>query len=372
MMATPRATPVLELEQSEDHGPPFDVLLLGRAGLGKSTTGNTLLQAKAPRSFSREWFECKPGAHSVTKSCKLLTNHFVKPHWRVLDSQGFAPSDALSGGHTIYQANLAILREILTVQARENLAFKRILYFVPGRGPPERADSTLQEEISVMYYFFGTTIFENMVLVATVHRSMSTKNQLSETVLEEGREIFQEALKAVMKDSLSENQALPERIPKPPMIYLSLQDKGEELLDELEEQNVEHSNGLHLEFMDDVCARCATKLMAVEGKRAYAVGENDEPIVYTDTLCHPAFINKYGKTEKIIGGISIIITLGLAKVAGVPWFTNSEEVCMNHQCHKPPGSGGCLKVGEKYELSAVMGNLKAAKTYITSDHTNML
>ena len=100
-MATPQAPPVLELEQSEDHGPPFDVLLLGRAGLGKSTTGNTLLQAKAPRSFSREWFECKSGAHSVTKSCKLLTNHFVKPHLRVLDSEGFAPSDALNGGHSI-------------------------------------------------------------------------------------------------------------------------------------------------------------------------------------------------------------------------------------------------------------------------------
>jgi len=358
-------------QESENDDSLFDVLMLGRTGTGKSTTGNTLLKANAPRSFSREWFDSRSGAHSVTKSCKLLTNYYVEPHLRVLDVQGFAPSSALNDGYNIYQANLSILREILLVQAKERLAFKRILYFLPGRGPPERADASLQEEISVMHYFFGNTIFENMVLVTTVHESMSHKGILTDAALQKGREVFRVALGCVIQKTIPEGKAAPE-IPNPPIIYLSMQDTGEELFDKIEEQNVIHSNGLKLEFSRDVCARCATKLMAIQGKTAYAIDDKGEPVVYAETLCHPTFVPKFGKTERVVGGISLIFTLGLLKLAGVPWFTNSSEVCLNHNCRNPPGSRGCMKVGEKLELSAVTGNIKAANTYITTDHTNKL
>ena len=198
--------------------PPFDVLLLERMGTGKNTTGNTLLRMNPP-----PWspFLCSSGVLSITKLCKLLTNDRVTPHLRILDSLGFAPLDALNRGYNIYQANLAILREILMERARESLAFKRILYFIPGRAPPERANSILQEEISVMYYFFGTTTFENMILIATTNRKRSKKNVFDDEDLKGGQEIFRAALRAVIQKRFTEDHAGPE-IPNPPMIYLSI------------------------------------------------------------------------------------------------------------------------------------------------------
>jgi len=210
-----------------------------------------------------------------------------------------------------------------------------------------------------------------MVLVTTVPPSISRKGALPDVALEKGREVFQFALRCVIEKTIPEGQAAPE-IPNPPIMYLSMQDTGEELFGKLEEQNVVHSNGLKLEFSKDICARCATKLMAIQGKMAYATDDEGKPVAYGETLCHPTFVRKFGKTERVVGGISLIFTLGLATLAGVPWFTNSEEVCLNHICRKPPGSRGCMKVGEKLELSAVMGNIKAANPYITTDHINKL
>lgn len=251
------------------------------------------------------------------------------------------------------------------------MAFKRILYFIPGRAPPERADSILQEEISVMYYFFGTTIFENMILIATTNQKRSKKNAFDDEDLKEGQEIFRAALRAVIQKSFTEDHAGPE-IPNPTMIYLSLEDTGEEIYDNIRRQNVVHMNGLQLQFVEDVCARCAIKLMTVQDKQAYAVDEDGTPVVYTDTFCHPSIVRKYGKTERVVGGISIVVTLGILKLAGMPWFTDSQEVCINFNCRNPPGSKGCLKVGARHELSTIIGESRAAKAFITFDHTNKM
>ena len=87
---------------------------------------------------------------------------------RVLDTPGFSPS-MLEADVTAYKANLQIFRWIVREQLdpKKNMAVQRLLYFLPNRGVPEKADATLQEELKVMYYFFGTAVFNNMVIIAT-------------------------------------------------------------------------------------------------------------------------------------------------------------------------------------------------------------
>ena len=47
-----------------------------------------------------------------------------------------------------------------------------------------------------------------------------------------------------------------------------------------------------------------------------------------------------------MGGIAYIVLLGIPKLAGASWpgFFNSDEECAD--CKKPPGSDGCVKVGQ--------------------------
>ena len=47
-----------------------------------------------------------------------------------------------------------------------------MLYFYPHRGTPEKVDGALQEELKVMYYYFGEEIFKCMVIVLTLEPSI--------------------------------------------------------------------------------------------------------------------------------------------------------------------------------------------------------
>ena len=42
---------------------------------------------------------------------------------------------------------------------------QRLVYFLPDRGPMEKADAVFQEELKVMHFFYGPAIFECMVVV---------------------------------------------------------------------------------------------------------------------------------------------------------------------------------------------------------------
>ena len=105
-----------------------------------------------------------------TVDCEVLSNETSKT--RVMDVPGFFVGAMVEKDQTaveqLGESNLDIMRKIVRIQTALSMEFKRILYFLPARGPLERASAHLKLELSWMAHFFGTSIFKTMVLVATI------------------------------------------------------------------------------------------------------------------------------------------------------------------------------------------------------------
>ena len=425
------ATPGTELIESlpgnviasedEEESSYFDVMMIGKTGSGKSTVGNRLLdidpETKALMGVYRpgeditnvikQWdedgdqkpyFEMGDGNESVTKRCKVLSNEKNKD--RVLDTRGFADTENTQRDGVI-KGNLQSFRWILQAQRAYNLRFSRVLYFLPNRGPPERADGTLQEEISVMYSFFGQQIFDVMVIVVTNNkRDHFQQAGFSEQNFSETNEVFKSAFQNTTGTSL----------PKyPPVIYIPFKDDpykkiiSADVISDAErlyfspecdsptstsshERNFASSVKMTLDMtrkekrrmlqnfqgkcfkFEDRCTRCAVKM--VQQKLPSGV---EVPVEVVDTggsitkhdesRCHAFFIPKHSRFIRFVGGVAHLVTFGIGKIyesvskkKSWPWFTNSEEVCVI--CKMPPGSNGCSPVnqcidirGESYMIS---------------------
>ena len=60
---------------------------------------------------------------------------------------------------SVKQGNLQIVRWLIRAkESKSQLKLKHIVYFLPVRGPPEKADGTLQEKLQVLYHFFGAKV----------------------------------------------------------------------------------------------------------------------------------------------------------------------------------------------------------------------
>ena len=372
----------------------MNILLIGMTGQGKSSTGNKLIDAgpgndnveqrtsvriqglllhqsisEAGRSHLA-FEESDTLTESTTKTCQLLLNKLHRVC--VLDVPGFSADSSTAKECGVFQANLGIFRSILRIQEDLNMPFHRIVYFLPIRGPLEKASGDLQEEIKVMYHFCGNAIFERMVLVATNHKRRQkfgfTSDDKSDT-----RETFKRSFE------LATGARCPFDANGPPIVYVSFEDDGATLRKKISEAQVTNKTGFYCGFVETVCAKCAITIRSSDGEELGSNTTKDPQGALkdvNDSKCHPIFLPRYSTLEKIIGGVAHITT-----TVGIPYpvsqlvgdercfpfvrFFNSDEICP--KCNNPPGTPGCTRIRAGPCTIEWHGK---KETIMTVDHTN--
>lgn len=383
------------LNQKEEY---FDIMLVGMTGQGKSTTAEKLLIANPhgnkcdcppktdsleeslTKSISLENFSIwqvhtdddieeftkyltrlvrfgslkdphlmvntvRSSSDMATKFCQVLSNDATNV--RVLDVPGFNDSkaydsDATATRESLYEAsvgitsaNIGITRNVIRIQADLGMCFRRVLYFLPCRGPLERSSALLKLELKQFEYVFGRPVFESMIAVATVPDHYSLKNEpdiekFPQKWFEQCEKHFTEALRAVLGD---------EDVPKVPTIFISLSEPCESILEKVKGAKVSHDY-LVLEFNPSTCASCGRRIGRWDGEgiTCSTLQGPESSISYEESTCHPAFKRSL---------LSYVLGPKMMEKITRKWPSYKGECCV--ACEKQPGMLGCLKIGQKYK-----------------------
>ena len=370
-----------KLDATREEEKSLVILLLGRTGQGKSHLGNKLLEVvedpnghscsvlpvekaekdlcapdkelalPSPADYKPEYFTTARGPLPCTRTTKVLSRR--EPNVTIIDTPGFASNTTLHD-LGVYRANLALFRNLIKERRTTESRVNRVVYFLPVRGVLERADGVLQEELKVMHHFFGNTIFASMVVVATFAKKHQ-RYPFTEEDIQETTESLEVSLKS----------AIPKDTPAcPPVIFIGLSEDGERIRKKIESARVQSKEGLLLNaFVDGTCAKCACKfaflsdeIKETDSKRLVRqVTENntDEEVPYGESMCHPRLVSEYYLSKRVqdkpVLCYIVPTVLGVAnRYADRFSFLNfdKEETCVN--CHKPPGSRGCLPIGQPF------------------------
>ena len=383
----------------------YDIMVIGKTGMGKSTTADKLLIANMDgRDYSGEqhsepvvkekqltldnlsvwllssapdeelrvktrlknliFFRSMAEPHKeingfhageqhvsgMTLSCELISNESTKV--RVLDVPGFfgqgdtGAHEASAGekAQCTIKVALGTMRNILQIQAAMNMKFRRILYFLPEQGTLSRSSSLLELELTTLANYFGRAIFDCMVVITTLPAVVYKYTTENVVISEDDWAQTRKYFDIALSGALPKEK----NIPKPPIVFISLTDSCEMVFNKINEVVVA-SDRIELEFDSMVCARCGIKAKVIKSEKIAAYTDEREfsTIPYDESTCHPLLIPKYTKVKKFFGGVAHLLTMWRFR-GKWPSFHSLDEVCI--ACQKQPGSRGCMKVNSKYTL----------------------
>ena len=203
-----------------------------------------------------------------------------------------------------------------------------------------------------------------MVLVATVPSYISEDEdypehkKFPEKVVKATKAIFREALEEVFLSTCNDDAPSDNDVPDPPLIFISLTDSCEKILEKVKGA-YDADVRLNLEFDPKTCAHCGVKIGMVKGQRVTCHFQSNT-IPYEESTCHPRFVAKYTRADKVWGEFKHVV---LFKWVKNPWPVFTGEECAN--CKRDPNSSGCMQVGSTFQFK-----LKKEQQTITVDHTN--
>ena len=276
----------------------------------------------ALNSAKDEWFPVRPGVDSVTLFPKVISNE--ETGVRVCDTPGFAQS-----GRTlpVIPANLELIRSVVLYQEHLKLKFTLVVYFLPCRGSPERADGVLKDEFTMLHHYFGASIWERMMVVVTAPKRYTREQYLAVygNPAEDSMLPVQGALKSIFLRYKGEANY---QFLQGNECYRFLAHDSTDVVDMISSiSRKEAEEGLSLS--EDSCTKCSAKLtIAIPGKDD-ACTKNEEGRILTklvqeeENLCHPKF-----------------------KINWKAFPTIFQETCPF--CLSKPGARGCLPVGTIY------------------------
>ncbi|KAL5486853.1 hypothetical protein EMCRGX_G019388 [Ephydatia muelleri] len=164
---------------------------------------------------------------------------------------------------SIWERNLALIRNAKRVQDELKLSFHRILYILPQRGPLRRIDEYLIGELDLFYSYFGRVIFDNMIVIVTNDPSYQ-KTGFSESDLKTTTDVLCAALEKVWTKNKNAYSDDPKQPNCPPVLYLPLDISTQDLLTKIKDTPVSMgTSSATLTIAPNMCTKCGWSVIRV-------------------------------------------------------------------------------------------------------------